>query len=92
LVGTAPISYAYQWQRCDSNGANCANIASATSATYTLTSGDVGSTLVVVRHGQTNSAGSETTFSAANRGRAGRPEHGLLRRLRERRTSQRGRW
>jgi hypothetical protein len=37
----APTSYTYQWQRCDSAGANCVNIASATSNTYTLTSTDV---------------------------------------------------
>jgi hypothetical protein len=62
--GTAPISYAYQWQRCDSNGANCANIASATSAIYTLTSGDVGST-VLVAVTASNTAGQATAYSAA---------------------------
>src|SRR5213078_2523371 len=63
LSGTAPISYAYQWQRCDSGGANCANIASATSATYTLTSGDVGGTLVVSVTA-TNTAGQATASSS----------------------------
>src|SRR6266576_3979059 len=62
-TGTQPISYAYQWQRCDSGGANCSNIASATSAIYTPTSGDVGSTLDVAVTAS-NTAGSETTFSA----------------------------
>ncbi|HEY2741625.1 MAG TPA: hypothetical protein VGI69_05535, partial [Gaiellaceae bacterium] len=27
--GTQPIDYAYQWQRCQSSGANCAPIAGA---------------------------------------------------------------
>ncbi|MDQ3867511.1 MAG: hypothetical protein M3304_11930 [Actinomycetota bacterium] len=44
-TGTAPISYAYQWQRCDTAGANCTDIAGATSQTYLLTSSDVGSTV-----------------------------------------------
>ena len=26
-TGTDPITYAYQWQRCDGNGLNCANLA-----------------------------------------------------------------
>ena len=34
-TGTPQIAYAYQWQRCDANGANCADIAGATSRTYT---------------------------------------------------------
>jgi hypothetical protein len=42
-----PVTYAYQWQRCDSAGANCAPIAGATAQTYVLTSGDVGFTLEV---------------------------------------------
>jgi hypothetical protein len=46
--GTQPITYGYQWQRCDSTGANCAGIAGATAATYTIASADVGSTLAVV--------------------------------------------
>src|SRR6266550_4052041 len=62
--GAQPISYAYQWQRCDSSGANCGNIASATSTTYTLTSADVGSTLVLSVTA-TNPAGSQTAASAA---------------------------
>ncbi len=36
-----PTSYAYKWQRCDTNGANCADIALATSANYILTAADV---------------------------------------------------
>ena len=31
--GTAPISYSYQWLRCDATGANCTDIAGATSST-----------------------------------------------------------
>ncbi len=37
------LAYSYQWQRCDSTGANCQGISGATRSTYTLTSTDVGS-------------------------------------------------
>ena len=34
-TGTTPIDYSYQWQRCDENGDNCADIPGATGDTYT---------------------------------------------------------
>jgi len=43
--GATPISFAYRWQRCDSSGAGCGPIGNATSATYKLTSADVGHTI-----------------------------------------------
>ena len=61
--GTQPINYAYQWQRCDSSGANCGPIAGATATTYTATSTDVGSTLEVTVSAS-NMAGSATASSA----------------------------
>jgi hypothetical protein len=42
-----PLNFAYQWQRCDSTGAGCANIAGATTSSYTLATADIGSTLRV---------------------------------------------
>jgi hypothetical protein len=62
-IGTAPINYAYQWQRCSSTGTNCGNIALATASTYTPTSADVGSTLRIAVTAS-NTAGSSTGFSA----------------------------
>ncbi len=44
-TGSEPISYGYQWQRCNSRGESCAEIAGATSATYALAKADLGSTL-----------------------------------------------
>jgi hypothetical protein len=46
--GAAPVSYTYQWQRCDAAGAGCHNITDAKSQTYTPSSLDVGNTLRVV--------------------------------------------
>ncbi len=41
----SPTSYSHQWQRCNSSGGSCANIASATSGTYLLAAADVGKTI-----------------------------------------------
>jgi hypothetical protein len=61
-TGTQPITFTYQWRRCDANGLNCANIIDATSKTYTLTSVDVGNRLRVRVRGA-NSAGASTATS-----------------------------
>ncbi|HEX4717467.1 MAG TPA: metallophosphoesterase [Thermoleophilaceae bacterium] len=61
--GSAPIGYAYQWQRCDSSGNGCGNIANATAKTLTSSPADVGNTLrVLVTAG--NSAGTALQGSA----------------------------
>jgi 6-phosphogluconolactonase (cycloisomerase 2 family) len=43
----SPTAYTYQWSRCDSAGAACADIPGATSQIYTLIDADVGHRLVV---------------------------------------------
>ncbi|MDX6648302.1 MAG: hypothetical protein QOJ97_253 [Solirubrobacteraceae bacterium] len=43
--GSAPLTYSYQWRRCDLSGASCVSIAGATATTYTLTDDDVNSTI-----------------------------------------------
>jgi hypothetical protein len=47
-TGTPTIDYGYQWQRCDSKGQGCKNIAGATAASYVPGTDDVGTTLRVV--------------------------------------------
>jgi hypothetical protein len=70
--GTTPITYAYQWQRCDKDGASCNAITGATSASYTLTSDDVGNTLRV-RVTASNSAGSSSSTSVPSAVVAAKP-------------------
>jgi hypothetical protein len=60
--GTAPFTYAYQWQRCDKDGASCNAITGATTSSYTLTSSDTNNTLRV-RVTASNSAGSSSSTS-----------------------------
>jgi hypothetical protein len=60
--GTAPISFVYHWQRCDSLGKSCAFI-NDFGRHHTLNSADVGNTVRVVVKAK-NSAGSSTAVSA----------------------------
>jgi hypothetical protein len=46
-AGTGDVTYAYQWHRCDPNGAHCASIHGATKSTYTEVAKDVGQTLAL---------------------------------------------
>jgi len=52
----SPVSFGYQWQRCDSAGNNCVAIGGATAQTYILAEADIGST-IRVQETATNSAG-----------------------------------
>jgi hypothetical protein len=66
----APTSYTYQWSRCDSAGANCSPISSATSQSYALGSADVGATARVAvtaanAYGSTSAGSAQTTVVAA---------------------------
>jgi hypothetical protein len=45
---SSDVKYAFQWQRCNSTGAACVDIAGATSQSYTVQAADVGNTLRVV--------------------------------------------
>jgi Polysaccharide lyase len=60
--GTTPMTYTYQWQRCDSGGGSCAPISGATAASYVLAAPDVGSTLRASVTAS-NSAGSASASS-----------------------------
>ncbi len=44
-TGTAPITYAFQWYRCDAGGAPCSAVHGATKSTYRLVKADAGKTI-----------------------------------------------
>jgi DNA-binding beta-propeller fold protein YncE len=60
----SPTSYSYQWQRCDSHGTTCADIAGATAQSYKLLDADVGHTIVVLETAS-NAAGDGTPAASA---------------------------
>lgn len=62
-TGPSPITYRYQWLRCNRNGNGCNPISGATNQTYTLRGADVGSTLRA-RVTATNPDGSTSATSA----------------------------
>jgi hypothetical protein len=65
-------TFAYQWQRCDTAGNNCAAIAGATKQTYTVQSADANSTLrVVVTATNSSGSGSATSSQTAVVGQPG---------------------
>lgn len=62
-TGTEPITYVYQWQRCNTSGAACANITGAAQPAYTVSSADLALTLRV-QVIATNADGSASATSA----------------------------
>jgi hypothetical protein len=63
-TGSPAPAFTFQWQRCDSHGAECATITGATHSKYAPTAGDVGARIRVSVTGA-NSAGSATAVSNA---------------------------
>jgi hypothetical protein len=61
-AGSDPISFTYQWQRCNSEGQGCTDISQETSNEYELTSADVGHTMVA----EVAAENSDGTQSAAS--------------------------
>ncbi len=62
--GATPISYAYQWQRCNSSGSSCGTISSATNQNYVVSNGDTGRT-IRVQVTASNTDGSNQALSGA---------------------------
>lgn len=64
-AGTTPLTFSFQWRRCNSSGDNCADIGGATARTYPVTSADAGSRLRVIVTAS-NAVGNASATSAAS--------------------------
>lgn len=62
-VGSSPISFEYEWLRCDANESNCTPIAGESGNTYTLVGADDGST-IRARVTASNGVAETSEFSA----------------------------
>jgi lysozyme len=58
--GGKPVSFTYQWQRCDAAGGNCTPITGATGDTYKAAADDLGHALIVTVTAQTTAGGAAT--------------------------------
>jgi hypothetical protein len=64
--GTAPLTYTYQWRRCDETGGSCADVSGATDGTYVFKTVDDGNTLrAVVTAKNADGSSGETTVPTA---------------------------
>jgi hypothetical protein len=61
-----PVTYAYQWEQCDSQGENCEPIAGAQNASYTTTASDARHTLRVIVSAADNDGVASATSAATS--------------------------
>jgi hypothetical protein len=62
--GSTPITYTYQWRRCDTSAKNCSDIGGANDQSYTVSGNDTGHTIRVIVTA-TNTAGHASTTADA---------------------------
>jgi len=73
-TGRGAIGYAYQWSRCDANGARCSSIHGATRGSYVEVAADAGHTLALRRSHLAHRAVIAASLSVARAGpREGMP-------------------
>ena len=64
-TGSTPMSFTYQWRRCDAAGAACVDVPGANASKYTLVTADGGRTMRVVVTATNVVASSSVTSSAS---------------------------
>ena len=62
-TGSRPLTYAFQWQRCNGEGAECVDVAGANGETYAPGAADGGHTMRVIETAR-NRGGSDSATSA----------------------------
>jgi hypothetical protein len=62
-LGSGPISYGFQWYRCDATGGHCSSIRGATRSGYTLVARDVGAALGLTVHA-TDATGTTAAYAS----------------------------
>lgn len=62
-TGAKPVTFAYQWQRCDAVGGACSSIPGATATSYQPVAADVGRTLAVTTTAQTTAGATVSSAS-----------------------------
>ena len=62
-TSSTPVSYRYQWYRCDAAGAHCNSLHGATAAGYTLSKRDAGKTIGLTVNA-TDQAGSAPAYAS----------------------------
>ena len=65
-TGSTPMSFTYQWRRCDAAGAACVDVPGANASKYTLVTADGGRTMRVVVTATNVVASSSVTSSASS--------------------------
>ena len=65
-AGSTPMTFSYQWRRCDGSGGSCVSIAGATHSDYSVVDADAGGSLRVLVTAA-NSIDSATSQSSATR-------------------------
>jgi hypothetical protein len=65
-TGSTPMSFTYQWRRCDAAGAACVDVPGANASKYTLVTADAGRTMRVVVTATNVVASSSATSSATS--------------------------
>jgi hypothetical protein len=62
-TGSTPLTFTYEWRRCNASGGSCVAIPGETSSSYVVQSADVGATIVVAVTAK-NASGSVTAVSS----------------------------
>ena len=61
-LGGGPVTFAYQWYRCDTNAAHCSSVHGATKSTYLEVAKDAGHTLALTVRA-TDTSGTATAYA-----------------------------